>query len=203
MKIKAKVVFLSFGEEGRCHSTTVPRRILSLFLQKAAFKCNLGMALSSFSFHQGKLVLLSLRLEGVILAHMGLPGQTKTWGSSLLIQAVDRKLQRGMPVSLSSDGVPTRCDRSGLHSFPSCHPLVILSRAKSQWVTTGRGASFVPGKWALYWRVCWTSRSHTEVSAMSPVTSWPSPNRNSQIQPSYKRHLPKDKYSMNPPVWVT
>ena len=44
------------GKEGRCHLTDVPRRILSLFLQKTSFKCNLGMTFSSLSFHQGKMV---------------------------------------------------------------------------------------------------------------------------------------------------
>ena len=56
-KIKAKVFFFYLGEEGRCHLTDVPMRILSLFFQKASFECSLGMTLSSLSFRQGRLVL--------------------------------------------------------------------------------------------------------------------------------------------------
>lgn len=127
------------GKEGRCHLTDVPRRILSLFLQKTSFKCNPGMTSSSLSFHQGKLVLFCCSGR----SHLGPHGASRTdhnLGHYFSNPAGDRRLQGGVPISLSSDGAPTRCDRRGLYPFPSCHPLGILSRLHRQWMTTGGGA---------------------------------------------------------------
>lgn len=108
---------LYLGKEGRCHLTDVPRRILSLFLQKTSFKCNLGMTFSSLSFHQGKLVFCCSGRS-----HLGPHGASRTdhnLGHYFSNPEGDRRLQRGAPSASAPTGPPSDVTEGAFIPFPA------------------------------------------------------------------------------------